>query len=1097
MALKRKQYFIKQYKFSNLKVNGSSLEFLPEDAIEVQNSENILYSTYFRIKDIAYINNDKNNLDELFILNAANISTKEEDGQLEFYKKIMREGVYIDGDKFIRFGKSSSMTMNQRTLFVKEELHKELKEHISLGKTPSETVISKYETALGLSLSSLNLIDCLPRIAIVPDFEKIVIDDVKMVTKFQADENDPDYKKFKEIEAKENDYKNELNKTKELHTNAYLRENFPLSTQDDCFSRSKWNRKGKRVMEGELSKPQGYKVFNNNVYAVYQENQTEEVPNLLNKFTLGYDIKVVEDHENKIIPFDGQGLVSSEYAKKLSGKLKLKHISNGFQIRMPYIKSLVINFDFKSWFHENGVTHITDLWEDSIEVNKLDIILTESCFKAKMEAAEGKNKWLFSSIEDYINLLKGYGHKYIGVTNYIKSTNDTDIYTTLNYQFINSLNLSASDLSSLTKKAGSLYMKVLKHGDTAAVKALLKMVVNEDDSESRLDIDVQKAIDVNARMIFDPRVQAFLRNRVYEALKDMLIGRIPVKADYKFITGDCIAFMEYISNKPVNGFLKKNEFYCKGKQGEYVMMRNPLTSWHEVKNGNFINAENKFVEHLDNVVQLNSWDLTMPQLSGADVDGDKIFLSRDPLLRKAVLEDLVIVNEDDKTTAPAFKYDKENVINFELKNLSNLTPVVTNINTLIQSHALEKGNLRESELAIATCKQLQAEFIDSVKKGTNPIIPEILLDMQNNKPYFQKFVYEDMGDKSKDYKYLNIDSPLNLLCEQLEIRIEKLKEERFFSTEYLDVSTYDLITDMSKIDQETFFDLVEKIVPIYNDYSKKKGEIWKEEKGIKKVRAKDEDKEKLKLVKTKYKDLFKETKERLFTTCDNKSVLTTVCAYIEYKASKSSNVKDKSVVRTKSYVFPWICTDDAEGLLENLKVNEDKIKVDIKEVPELDRLDKEYEGILTVKDGIASVEGVSFNTNLNNGIYRLFNQMGYHFIDFDNTRESDIEICKSYAIPFNKENAGKKEITAYKCRLVGLESGAATSLDINSKIVSIGLNGNYLGIFLDGKYICGIAQENYIDEKQRIFLKDYIGTEFKIRVEKESKRSLTVDLLAV
>ncbi|KON88860.1 hypothetical protein AF332_20025 [Sporosarcina globispora] len=75
-----------------------------------------------------------------------------------------------------------------------------------------------------------------------------------------------------------------------------------------------------------------------------------------------------------------------------------------------------------------------------------------------------------------------------------------------------------------------------------------------------------------------------------------------------------------------------------------------------------------------------------------------------------------------------------------------------------------------------------------------------------------------------------------------------------------------------------------------------------------------------------------------------------------------------------------------------------------------------------------------------------------------------------------------------------MESGAATSLDINSKIVSIGLNGNYLGIFLDGEYICGIAQENDIDEKQKNFLKDYIGTGFKVRVEKESKRSQTVNL---
>lgn len=42
--------------------------------------------------------------------------------------------------------------------------------------------------------------------------------------------------------------------------------------------------------------------------------------------------------------------------------------------------------------------------------------------------------------------------------------------------------------------------------------------------------------------------------------------------------------------------------------------------------------------------------------------------------------------------------------------------------------------------------------------------------------------------------------------------------------------------------------------------------------------------------------------------------------------------------------------------------------------------------------------------------------------------------------------------------------------------------------------MCGIAQEKYIDDTERIFLEDYIGKEFKVKVEKIGKKSLSVSL---
>lgn len=1099
MAIKRKQYYVNYYKFSNLNTNGTRLEFSKEDAIVYQNSENILYSTVYRLMDRSYDKTSKNFVNEVFVLNAENISTKEEDGQLERYKQLMSNGVYIDGVKYIRFGKSSSMAMNQRTLFVTEELHSLLKECISLSKQPEQTVISKYETALGLTLSSVNLIQGLPKIAIIPDFETTVTDDVKMVKKFTIDKSAPEYQEYLQVKEIEDKYKKKTDLLKELNPPSVIRQT-PLSIDKTDKGKSAWIREGRRVKLDQLEKPRGYKVYKEKdiPYYVYSIDQTEEFPNLINKYSLGYEIQVVENHENKIEPFDGQGLISLQYAEKLSKKLKLGYVSNGFQIRLPYVKGLTISVDFKSWFSENGVTYITDIWNNLVDINEVDIILTESCFKTKMEATEGKSKQLFSSMEEYVSLLEEYGHEYIGIANHVKSHDETDIYTDLNYQFINSLNLSLKDLETLSKKPGKFYMSILNRGDTAAVKAFLNMMVKDDETYemSRLDTDVQKAIELDARMIFDPRVQKYLRRQVQKAIEKLAIGRIPVKGNYKFTTGDIIAFLEFAAGfDEVEGFLNKDEYYCSGKLGEHVMMRNPLTSWHEVKKGNFVSYENRYVEHLNNVIQINTKDLTMPQLSGLDNDGDKILLTDSSIIRNAVIEDLVIVNDDDKTPGKTQSYGIDSILDFELRNLSNMTPIVTNIDTFIQSKALEVGDLKGSELAIATCKQLQAEFIDSVKKGTNPQIPSVLLEKQNFKPYFQKFIYEDMDNTTKDYKYLKINSPLNEFAYKIEERLGYLKEKKLFdSIGYLDKSTFDLIVDESKYDKATFFSLCEKIIPIYNEYAEKSGLIWKEQKAVKKVRASAVEKEVLKNIKMKYKELGNEVRAKLSAVCDNPSVLTSVCAYIEYHEAKIGTVKDKTVVRTANFLFPWICTKDAAGILENLKTNEEKNKIDVLEVKELNRKDKEFEGILIVKGGIASVDDQSFSTNLKDGRYRLQNQMGYHYIDYDKEREADIVSSESKSMKSSRDTE-LVILKDYKVRLhIGVKTGEEVQSLINDNQVELKKNGEYLRLVLGEDDICGIYNEYERDLSNRIFLSDYVGKKFNVKVEKVNNKSLTVSL---
>ncbi|WCK55120.1 hypothetical protein PP175_03795 [Aneurinibacillus sp. Ricciae_BoGa-3] len=1102
MAQKRRQYTIKQYRFQNISKEYDRLTLSLETAIEYPNSGNILYATLYRLLEKTYDDSDgaKNAVDELFILKADQIDQNDEK-QLALYERIMREGVFIGEQKYIRFGKSSNMAMNQRTLFIREDVHDRLKETITLGKVPTKTIISKYETAIGLTLSSINLVEGLPRICIVKDLEKTLIEDVKVVARYELQEEDKaayeEYKRIAEAEeARKAECKQKWEEVKAVFDDAYLAK-FPHYVGEGAKSKSGWERENRRVQLEQIESPAGWKLLRNENkrYPVYTEEQTEEIPEIINKFSVGYEVKIIENHENQIVPHDGQGLMSFEYAKKVSDALGLSYTSNAFQIRMPYVKGLMIRFDLKTWFEEQEVTHIKDLWDNDIDITDIDIIMTESCFKAKLQTQQdGKNTWLFSSLDDYVALLKKYGHEYIGIANYAKSADRADIYTPLTYQFINSLALDYKELRKLVEPAGNLYLDILNKGDAAAVKAFLHMIIDREEYEDNLVSDVHKAIDINERMIFDPRVQAYIRKQIEKAFTELAVGRIPVKGNYQFVTGDCIALAEWMTHGDkdnVHGFLDANEFYCKGKVGQYVMMRNPLTSWHEVKKANLVDSGNAYVQHLDNVIQFNSGkDLTMAQLSGCDFDGDKSILIDNKTILDAVIDDFVIVNDDDKTTAEAKEYNIENVIEFERKNLSNDTALVTNIDTYFQSLALEQGNLQSRELEIATCKQLQAEFIDSVKKGTRPVIPDVLLEAANKKPYFQKFIY---GGRESQYR--KIYSPLNNLAMNIDEWLERKRNESksLFNIEYLDTSTMDLITDMDKVDQDTFMELARKIAPIYNAYSKAKGDLWKEEQKINRLRMRDEDKEELDRIGKLYKELYDDTRNKCREVCDDDSVLASVCAYIEYIFSKNRSDNSTWVSRTKSYIFPWIVAP--EGIMANLKAHEDKIKVDVQEVPQLNRREKEYAGVLRVENGAASIEDVQFKTKLKDGKYRLFSMLGYHFIDFDNERETEIELPESNAAVSTKEKVELKRLTNYACRLSGnIQDGHAVAAKIDDQIITLDQNGNFIGVFLDGEYICGIRQEDYANLTEGIFLKSYVGQPFKVQVEKINQKSLSVIL---
>ena len=144
-------------------------------------------------------------------------------------------------------------------------------------------------------------------------------------------------------------------------------------------------------------------------------------------------VERVEDFS--VTEFDGEGLISKEYAARLNKALGGRHTS--FQIRLPFVKGMLHQVDFHDFFRSAGTTHLTDLWGVNHPVAKVDVILTKSMFKGYGWLTENGKSW-----EDYWAAFRKYRHA-LYVTNVSKERPQG--FTQLNYQFLTTLSMTGEE----------------------------------------------------------------------------------------------------------------------------------------------------------------------------------------------------------------------------------------------------------------------------------------------------------------------------------------------------------------------------------------------------------------------------------------------------------------------------------------------------------------------------------------------------------------------------------------------------------------------------------------------------------------------------
>ena len=371
----------------------------------------------------------------------------------------------------------------------------------------------------------------------------------------------------------------------------------------------------------------------------------------------------------EVICFDGEGLISKQYARLVDEKLCGKKVHTSFQIRMPYVKGMLHEVDFKDYLDRSGADTITDLWGVQHPIQKVDIILTKSMFKGCGWLNESGMSW-----EDYWVLFRKYRHA-LYITNVSKEKPEKT--TELNYQFLNTVSLKADEFRPadlpdgwdhspeedprnwLTKQTELAYYSFCADESFRQNYFLEKFERGSWwERHQGKDQILAAVLKKNPRFINEPVYAKRLEAEADKIAEQYAVGRLIVAGDNRYLSGDLLDFLDCLpvtrtgTSKKTNDFvdfrwmqeLGCENFFAPGAayQPSHVctLLRNPHIARNEEmqlypleERGHLYD---QYLSHLTDVVMVGYTSLAAERLGGADYDGDMIKTISDPILNECV-----------------------------------------------------------------------------------------------------------------------------------------------------------------------------------------------------------------------------------------------------------------------------------------------------------------------------------------------------------------------------------------------------------------------------------------------------------------------------
>ena len=546
---------------------------------------------------------------------------------------------------------------------------------------------------------------------------------------------------------------------------------------------------GKRVDNIKIDKPHRVIVIDNPEYTL------KDVPVITVKDTTGegnvrkYErVETVDDVT--VTAFDGEGLISKEYAKKLDEAFCGEPIHTSFQIRMPYVKGMLHQVDFKDFLSSAGVETVTDIYGKTHSVYDVDIILTKSMFKGYGWLKDSNMTW-----EDYWKAFRKYNHAlYITNVSHVIPQEHTE----LNYQFISTLDISDNEFRPadlpdgwdhspydderkwLTKRTEAEYYNLCCDEEYRLDYFLKALTTKGYDKESRL-YRLARILKKNPLFINESVYHDELKTRADKIYENYAIGTILVEGDNRFLSGDLIEFLYWLlnddrkkkkSHRVFDTAAKKNKlqpfsFHAPGskyKSGQVcTLLRNPHIARNEevqlrvhteyVKRDNM---RNYYLKQLTDVVMIDPRILAAERLGGADYDGDMIRTISDPLVNECVSRNYSNTDLDHRSNIPLLiipsaepqirnvddclaRFETiRNTFSSRIGQISNTAFDRSIIAYNQNSTAEERERCRREVETLAILTGLE---IDSGKSGVKPDLSEYLGSGRAERSVFLKYKY--------------------------------------------------------------------------------------------------------------------------------------------------------------------------------------------------------------------------------------------------------------------------------------------------------------------------------------------------------------------
>ena len=379
--------------------------------------------------------------------------------------------------------------------------------------------------------------------------------------------------------------------------------------------------------------------------------------------------RVEKKEDIEITCFDGEGLISKEYARVVDEKLCGKKVHTSFQIRMPYVKGMLHEVDFKDFLTLCGTDTITDLWGVQHPIQKVDIILTKSMFKGYGWLNGSGMSW-----EDYWAVFRKYRHA-LYITNVSKEKPEKT--TELNYQFLTTVSIQGDEFRPadlpdgwdhspetdernwLTKQTELAYYSFCADESFRQNYFLEKFErVSWWERHQGKDQILAAVLKKNPRFINEPIYAKRLEAEADKIAEQYAVGRLIVAGDNRYLSGDLLDFLNCLpvtktgTSKKTNTFinfrwgleLNHQNFFAPGAayQSGHVctLLRNPHIARNEEMQlyplEDSKNLRDQYLGHLTDVVMVGYTSLAAERLGGADYDGDMIKTISDPILNECV-----------------------------------------------------------------------------------------------------------------------------------------------------------------------------------------------------------------------------------------------------------------------------------------------------------------------------------------------------------------------------------------------------------------------------------------------------------------------------